>query len=119
MLSGISDDIPAEETSAVMFAQHYADSRGNPSKESWERIIEVYGLDKAKAILATIRTIMMGNVYGIPWSSFINRLKGKPDNRSNLLYELGVIISTLIFLPIALIHVAFAKLFKAPLIKFK
>ena len=38
MLAGISDDIPENEMSAVVFSQHYADSRGYPSKESWERI---------------------------------------------------------------------------------
>lgn len=119
MLAGISDDVPEEEISAVMFAQHYADSREYPSKESWDRIVEIYSLPKAKGIIASIRIIMFGNASGIPWSSFFNRFKGKPDNRSNILYEISIIICTILFIPIALVHSLLAKLFKRPLIKFK
>lgn len=85
----------------IMFAQHYADSRGNPSKESWERIIETYGLSKAKGILGAIRMIMMGNVYGIPWGFFLSRIKGKPDQKSSLFYELGFMIVSIFFLILA------------------
>ncbi|ABE51396.1 carboxymuconolactone decarboxylase family protein [Methanococcoides burtonii] len=119
MLAGISDDVPEEEMSAVVFGQHYADSRGYPSKESWERIIEIYGLREAKGILASIRIMMLGNAAGIPWGSFVNRFKGKPDNRSSLPYEIGMILCTIIYLPIALIHALLAKLFNRSTIKFK
>lgn len=119
MLAGISDDVPEAEMSAVVFGQHYADSRGKPSNESWERIVEIYGLPKAKGILASIRIMMLGNAAGIPWSSFINRFKGKPDDRSSLLYEIGMILGTIVYLPIALAHALLAKLFKRPTIKFK
>lgn len=104
MLAGTYDDAPAYEMPAIMFAQHYADYRGRPSRESWLRLIEVYGLTKANAIVGTIRMIMMGNAYGIPWSSFFNRLKGKADKRSNIIYEVGVIFFTFIFMPAAYIH---------------
>ncbi|MDY0236440.1 MAG: carboxymuconolactone decarboxylase family protein [Gudongella sp.] len=119
MLAGVSDNVPEEEMSAVMFAQHYADSRGYPSNESWERIVEIYGLPKSKGILASIRIIMFGNASGIPLSSFFNRFKGKADERSSLLYEIGMIIVTIIYIPIALIHAFLAKLFRIPIITFK
>lgn len=119
MLAGISDDVPEEEISAVIFGQHYADSRGYPSKESWDRIVEVYGIEKSKGILAAIRIMMLGNAGTIPWSSFINRFRGKADERSNLLYEIAMIIATIVFLPIALIHALLAKLFRVNTIKFK
>lgn len=32
MLMGINDDVPKKEMAAVVFGQHYADSRGYPSK---------------------------------------------------------------------------------------
>ena len=35
ILAGVSDDIPEEEQSAILFSQHYADSRGNPSQKTW------------------------------------------------------------------------------------
>ena len=117
MLSGIIDDVPTDEVTAVMFAQHYADTRGNPTLESWQRIVEIYGISKAKGILGSIRTIMIGNVYGIAWSSFFNRLRGRPDPRSNLLYEASMILGT-ILIPISLTHALISDLFRKPLIKF-
>lgn len=118
MLAGIFDDIPTDEVAAVMFAQHYADSRGKLSKESWERIVELYGISKAKGILGAIRVIMIGNTYGIPWSSFFNRFKGKPDKRSTIVYELSMIITCIIFIPIALIHALISELFRMPVDSF-
>jgi len=118
MLAGVQNHVPADEMPAIMFAQHYADYRGQPSRESWERIVEIYELPKASGILGAIRMIMFGNAYGIAWSSFINRFKGKPDQRSSFLYELGMIFCTIIFIPITLIHVLCAKIFRAQIIKF-
>lgn len=117
MLSGIIDDVPASEVAAVMFAQHYADTRGNPTRESWQRIVEIYGISKAKGILGSIRTIMIGNAYGIAWSSFFNRLRSRPDQRSNLLYEVSMMLGT-ILTPISLIHALISDLFRKPIISF-
>jgi len=116
MLAGVIDDTPADEVTAVLFAQHYADTRGKPSKESWDRITAVYGPSTAKGILGAARIIMLANTYGIPWGSFINRFRGKPDRRSNLLYEISMLITGLIFIPIVLIHVLLAVLFRIPVI---
>ena len=118
MLSGVMADIPAEELPAVMFAQHYAESRGRPSEESWGRLIEIYGLSKAYGILGAIRMIMIGNAYGIPWSSFFNRFAGKPDKRSNILYETGVMLFGTLLMPVAMIHAFAAGLFKLAIISF-
>ena len=117
MLSGIIDDVPNSEVAAVMFAQHYADTRGNPTLESWQRIVEIYGISKANGIFGSICTIMIGNVYGIAWSSFFNRLRGRPDPRSNLLYEVSMILGT-VLIPISLIHALISDLFRKPRIKF-
>lgn len=117
MLAGITDDVPAEELPAIMFAQHYAETRGNPTRESWQRIVEIYGDPKAKGILGSIRTIMMGNVYGIPWSSFFNRLKGKPDKRCGLGYEISMMLGT-ILVPISLVHALISDLIRKPIIRF-
>ncbi|MCE5215222.1 MAG: carboxymuconolactone decarboxylase family protein [Methanobacterium sp.] len=117
MLKGVMDEVPEEELTAVMFAQHYADTRGRPTKKSWQRIVELYGLSISKGILGAIRTIMMGNAYGIPWSSFINRLRGKPDPRSSLKYELRMILGTFLF-PLSFIHALVSLLLKKPIIDF-
>jgi len=118
MLGGDCEDAPEEELQAILFGQHYADTRGKPSKEAWERIVETYGETGAYGILAAIRMIMMGNVLGIAWGSFLNRFRGKPDPRSNLLYELGIMICTILFFPIGMIHAGLLMLFKAPAIRF-
>ena len=110
MLSGVMEDVPEEDLQAVMFAQHYADTRGNPSKESWDRVVESYGMVKAKGILGAIGGIMMGNALGIPWGSFFNRFKGEPDERSSLGYELGVIVIGSIMIPVAMVHALFASI---------
>ncbi|WP_409228486.1 carboxymuconolactone decarboxylase family protein [Gudongella sp. SC589] len=104
MLSGVMEDVPEDELQAVMFAQHYADSRGKPSKESWDRVVHSYGKIKSQGILGAIRAIMMGNALGIPWGSFLNRFKGKPDERSSLGYELAVIVVGSLMVPIAMVH---------------
>ena len=116
ILSGVMDDIPPDETAGVMFAQHYADSRGEPSKEAWKHVVQIYGLSKAKGILGAIRIIMVGNMYGIPWSSFFKRFIGKPDKRSNLLYEISMIVTCILFTPIVIIHSSVSYLFQMSII---
>lgn len=117
MLAGVNENVPTNELPAILFAQHYADYRGQPSLDSWTKIVDLYGEQKARGVLAAIRVIMLGNVYGIAWSSFINRFKGKPDKRSDLLYELSIILSSFLFVPVALIHSLLLNVSKFPLIK--
>ena len=118
MLNGEFSAVPNDELQAVMFAQHYADNRGNPTKESWDQIVSVYGQDKALGILGAIRAIMMGNAYGIAWGSFFNRFKRNPDPRSNIIYELLVMIVGTLFIPLAIIHALLANLLKFKIINF-
>lgn len=112
ILSGDMSDISKEEAVAVFFAQHYADMRGNPSAESWQRLVEEYGQEKALGILGAIRMIMIGNVAGIALSAFKSRLKGKPIKKSSLSYEILMLLSGLVFIPTAIIHGKCLDLFK-------
>lgn len=118
LLSGATDGIPDEEMKAIMFAQHYADTKGNPTKESWVRILSAYGEKTALGILGAIRMIMIGNSFGIALSAFKSRLKGKPIKKSSLFYELKMLLSLIPLLPIAMIHAMIAGLLKTPIIKF-
>lgn len=104
ILSGNMEDIKADEAVAIIFAQHYADNRGMPSKDAWLRVVDEYGKEKALGILGAIRIIMIGNIIGIPYSAFLSRLKGKAVKKSSLGYELGMILSIIIFLPIAFVQ---------------
>lgn len=120
MLAGVRDDVPEEQMSAVLFSQHYAETRGNPSNKSWERLVEVYGLPEAKGILGAIRIMMFGNSAGVAWGSFVSRFRKKEevDERSGLLYEISMMLATFIYLPLALIHALLAKLFRISIIRF-
>jgi AhpD family alkylhydroperoxidase len=117
MLTGILDHVPDEEVAGVMFAQHYADTRGNPTHDSWQRIVEIYGTSRAMGILGAIRTIMMGNTYGIAFSSFFNRFRGRADPRSSIFYELSLILSAVVVVPVAVVHALLSGLFQVPIIR--
>jgi AhpD family alkylhydroperoxidase len=101
MLGGNFADVPKEQLGGVLFAQHYADERGMPTRESWARIVSEYGETGAGGILAVTRMIMMGNAIGIPSGSFLLRFRGKADPRSNVFYELVMMLAMVVFLPLA------------------
>jgi len=116
MLAGEISSVPKQQVQAIMFAQHYAESRGKPSKKSWEQIVDNYGESLALGILGSIRAIMMGNVLGIPLNSFFMRFKGQPDKRSSIFYELKIMTVGSLFILIAIIHVVFSILFRKEVI---
>jgi AhpD family alkylhydroperoxidase len=103
-LSGGVDYIKLEEAKAIIFAQHFADSRGYPEKEAYEAIIKEYGQDKSRIILSAVQMMITGNMFGIPLSAYQSRRRGKPFKGSTLGYELGMLIGGILVLPIALVH---------------
>ncbi|MFA5656087.1 MAG: carboxymuconolactone decarboxylase family protein [Dysgonamonadaceae bacterium] len=103
-LSGEDDYIKPKEAKAIIFAQHFADSRGYPEKEAYEAIIKEYGTEKAQIILSAVQMMIAGNMFGIPFSAYQSRRKGKPFKDSKLGYELGMQIGGILVLPIALLH---------------
>ncbi|MBN2274572.1 MAG: carboxymuconolactone decarboxylase family protein [Bacteroidales bacterium] len=103
-LSGDGAFINQEEAKAIVFAQHYADTRGFPKKDAYDSLVDEYGKLKVRIIISAIQLMHAGNIYGIPYSALISRLKRKPYKDSSLIYELVMHISGLILFPIALIH---------------
>lgn len=118
MLGGNFADVPEEQLGGVLFAQHYADQRGKPSRESWDRIVQEFGETGAYGILAVTRMIMMGNAIGIPSGSFLLRFRGKADPRSNVFYELMMMLAMVVFIPLAGLTAISLNLLKVPVIKF-
>lgn len=116
LLAGSMDTVPEGEVAAILFAQYYASSRGRPSKQAWQRIVDIYGQPKANGILGAVRMIMFGNAAGIVLSSLKGRLSGRPDKRSNLLYECLMPVACILFLPAALFHALISKLFRLPVL---
>ena len=103
-LSGGDNFIKIKEAKAIIFAQHFADSRGYPKKYAYDSIVEEYGKEEAQIILSATQTMITGNMYGIPLSAFQSRLKGKPYKDSSLFYELKTLTLGVVFFPIAIIH---------------
>lgn len=103
-LSGGDEFIQPEEAKAIMFAQHFADSRGFPKEYTYNSIVKEYGDKRASIILSAVQIMISGNMYGIPYSAFQSRLKGQKHKESSLFYEVGMRIGGIIFLPIAIIH---------------
>lgn len=103
-LSGSDDYTKEEEAKAIMFAQHFADSRGFPKMYAYQAIEEEYGKKEARVILSAVQVMIAGNMYGIPFSAFLSRLQGKPYKGSTLFYELGLLVIGLLSLPFAIIH---------------
>ena len=103
-LSGGDSFIKPEEAKAILFAQHFADSTGFPKKSAYDAIVEEYGENKAQIILSAVQVMIAGNMYGIPFSAFVSRLKGHTYKDSTLFYELGMLIVGILALPIAIIN---------------
>ncbi len=118
LLEGSLEGVPAKEISAVVFAQHYADSRGKPSVQAWQQMVTVYGESVAYGILGAIRMIMIGNIYGIAASAFRSRLKGSPSGKTSIFYEFWILISILPLFPIALIGATFSRIMNRPVLQF-
>ena len=112
ILGGEIKDIPENEMLGILFAQHYADEKGKASKESWQRLVDEYGKEAALIILAMIRMIQVGNIYGMAISALRDRFKGKASGKTTLIYELSILIMILIYIPPAFIHATFDRIRK-------
>lgn len=79
-----------DEVVALAYAQHYAETGENPSEDSWKRVVEFYGEEKANDIQIIIEMITMGNLLGNTLDAFESRLKGIPPEKGSLLFELFI-----------------------------
>ncbi len=103
-LSGGDQFITPADAKAIVFAQHFADARGYPTATAFDAVVQEYGEQRAGVILAACQVMISGNMYGIPFSAFQSRLKGKPYTDSSLFFELGMLFGGVLVIPIALLH---------------
>jgi AhpD family alkylhydroperoxidase len=64
LAAGDFEGSPTEERPALLYAQHWAESDGQPDPAARHRIGELYGTPKAKAIDLALRVIRIGNLTG-------------------------------------------------------
>lgn len=119
LLAGETDSVPEEELHAVMFAQHYADTKGKPSEAAWVKLVQEYGTDAAYGILGATRVIMFGNTFGISLGNIKNQFTNKKNDYASLMSDLINVLSIFILLPTAIIHTLInRKILNNPLIEF-
>ena len=120
MLGGQTDGAPKEELPAILFAQHYADTRGKPTAAAWAQLVDRYGAPQAAGMLGAIRMITVGNTWGIPAGSLLARLTKKEkyhiDPRSNVGYEIAMLLLLLPFLLVAMLQALGAAVLRRPLV---
>lgn len=117
-LSGNNEYILPEEAKAILFAQHYADTKGKVDRSAYNEILVTYGEKKTEVIIAAIQMMMIGNIAGLPISAFQRRIRGNKDTDSQLLHELGIPLSTLIILWPAILQGSLKNLKKTPVLSF-
>ncbi len=110
LLAGEVGDINDEESVALIFAQHYAETQANPDPESVERLFNTYGEDKSDDIIATIQAIMAGNIHGIFIDLLQSRLRGKSDPDSTFWTEFSTAFGVILFVPYLAIKKMFGSL---------
>jgi AhpD family alkylhydroperoxidase len=74
LLAGDFKDCPEEESIAVLYAQHWAESNANPDPEALQKLQETYGLERAEAIHLMLHMIRLGNLLGNTWDYFLFRI---------------------------------------------
>jgi hypothetical protein len=94
------ETFPENEVIALTFAQHYAESCCHPDPAAWERLATYYGAETANDILAYLRMITFGNLFGNTFDALLSRITGKPAPGSSLWSELGVLLGAICGCPL-------------------
>ncbi|PAT01943.1 hypothetical protein CI105_03545 [Candidatus Izimaplasma bacterium ZiA1] len=103
ILNNDSTAVPENEAVGVMFGQNYAYSHEQQDPLIIKRLMDVYGFETTKAIVASAEMITMTNGMGISMHLFLNRLKFRRNKKSNLFTELINPILTIVLFPIFLV----------------
>jgi AhpD family alkylhydroperoxidase len=61
---GLFDECPAEELTALCYAQHWAETNTHPTPEARSRLLETYGEETVAQMDLALRMIRIGNLTG-------------------------------------------------------
>ena len=64
LFAGMFDAEPEEERVALLYAQHWAETRGHPDPEMTDRLKDSYPPETVEAIHGVIRMINLSNLFG-------------------------------------------------------
>ena len=64
LLDGDVNHAPADELPALLYAQHWAESNGNPDPLARQQLLQTYGPEKTEAIETVLHMIRSGNLLG-------------------------------------------------------
>ena len=67
-------DFPEEEAVALAYAQHWAETGGQPDAEADRRFRDYYGPEISGDIVNWLRMIQMGNLMGNSFDALLYRL---------------------------------------------
>ena len=72
--NGFFDDSPAEEIPAMLYAQHWAETHGEPESSVRDRVVARYGESVVDAMELALRMIRMGNLSGNTFDYLLHRI---------------------------------------------
>jgi AhpD family alkylhydroperoxidase len=64
LLEGDLADSPPDEVTALLYAQHWAETETRPDPEVRRRVVDIYGETKTEYIELAMRMIRVGNLLG-------------------------------------------------------
>jgi AhpD family alkylhydroperoxidase len=65
---------PPDQVSALLYAQHWAETGARPDPETRRHILQTYGQATTEAIELSMRMIRVGNLAGNTWDHLMYRL---------------------------------------------
>lgn len=77
LLDGSVKSSPQKERIALLFAQHWAEQKGDVEQEFKQKMIDTYGEKKTELIDIIIRTINFGNLMGNTFDYFLYKISFK------------------------------------------
>jgi len=74
LLGACVDGCPDGEVTALLYAQHWADTQGHADPSARERLVEAYSPERAEAIERVVRTMNTANLVGNTIDAVMSRL---------------------------------------------
>jgi len=111
LLAGELQSSPPEQLAGLMFAQHWAETRGRPSNDAVQRLLSEYGKETAGNIVAAVQSIMIGNLYGNTFDAFLWRLRARKVPERSLAELVAVLVGGVWIVPWAALRLGWRRLF--------